>query len=119
MNADQPVNPLTTLGRLLDNRDGDVSPELRSQAARIIIKHRWSRTPPAARTEATAPARQAAWTRWLDLVDPERKFPSDITEKMAREARSAHMSALVLARHHGRKAGGVGPLHDAPGGDAA
>lgn len=135
--AEQPI-PGSLLGALLHDADGEVSPDLKSKAGRALARHRWSRVPPAERSERTAPGREAAWQKWLKLVDPEGQLPAEVRERMAREARSAHMTALVMARHHGRKrqaplvvsaetvalfrdgeAGGAAPLHGAPGGDAA
>lgn len=118
MTADQPV-PGRLLGQLLRDVDGEVPPELKSKAGRTLSKLGWSRVPPAERTARTAAGSTAAWEKFLHLVDPEHHFPDEVREMLAREARSAHMTELVMRRHHGRKVGESGPLSGAHGDDAA
>lgn len=102
--ADQPVPPASLLGALLHDADGVVEPGLKSKAARTLARLGWSRTSPAERLARSAPGRDAAWQKWLDLVDPQQQFSTEVRDQMAREARRAHMSALAIARHHRPKA---------------
>lgn len=73
---------------------GTQDPVERKLSAQHAALTRWSRKPAEERTEATTPGRTRAWEKFLNQVDPERKLPEAEREKLARQARRAHMIQL-------------------------
>jgi len=84
-------------GRVLRDPDGSMPAELRSKAGRALVSHRWAATPQAGRDDATRAGRDAVWQRFLDAV-PAEVTDSAERERLAGEARRAHMRALAVAR---------------------
>lgn len=80
-----------------------LSPEQRSQRARIAAHTRWSKTLDA--TEATRPAREEFDRRFYDEVDPKRELDPATRERLANSARKAYFTRLAYksARARSRK----------------
>lgn len=53
--------------------------------------------------EYTAPARAAAWQRFLDEVDTNRELPPIEREERAKAAQRAHMLRIALASARARR----------------
>ena len=61
--------------------------------------------------DLTANARAAAWKRYLDMVDPERKLTPEDRDTRATAARHAHMIRMSQKRQATRRARrGLSPL---------
>ena len=73
----------------------------RTLRARIAANARWSRTTD--RSAATAPARAAAWQKFEDLVDPERRLPPAERALRAEAARRAHFQRMALRSARARR----------------
>jgi hypothetical protein len=69
-----------------------VTPEQRSQRARIAALTRWSREDP---TIGTQKALDAFLQRFLTEVDPTGSLPEDERARRAQRARRAHMLTLA------------------------
>jgi hypothetical protein len=84
-----------------------LSPELRSQRARIAAYAKWSRYDP---VEGTRAARDAQHERYVDEVDPDRVLPEAERQRRAVAARKAYMAKLAFLSakaRAGRKAAGA------------
>lgn len=80
-----------------------LTPEQLAQRARIAGATRWGRTPPAARAEATSPARQAFLDRFLREVDAENPgLPDADRQKLAASKLSAYMASLAYKSSRAR-----------------
>lgn len=76
-----------------------LTPEQRSDRARLAAQVRWAYEDPRAGTEK---ARAALWERYLDQVDPDRSLPEDERARRAESARRADMTRLALAASRAR-----------------
>ena len=74
----------------------------RSLRAQIAANVRWSRT--VDRSAATAPARTAAWQKFEDQVDPERRLTPAERALRAEAARRAHFQRMALRSAQVRRA---------------
>jgi hypothetical protein len=83
--------------------DATAPADLRRRAGKTLARRRWSQSPSSERSEQTRPGLDAIWQKFLDQVDPERRLPEAERERLAREARSAHMAGLALARDARRR----------------
>jgi hypothetical protein len=81
----------------------DTPDDVRSKAARAMVRRRWARTPLADRAAATQAGRDAQWAKYLAGVPATVTDPAE-REALAREARRAHMTALAAARIAARRA---------------
>lgn len=81
-----------------------LTPEQRSQRARIAALSRWAGEDPRPATER---ARRGFDARFLDQVDPDRILPEHERERRAAAAMRAHMQRLALksSRARGRRTG--------------
>ena len=80
-----------------------LTPEQRSQRARIANATRWSRVPYAERAAQTQAARDALWRKYLDAVPPEVTDPAE-REALARQARRADLTRASLKASRARTA---------------
>ena len=78
-----------------------LSPELRSQRARIAALSRWSQNDP---REGTQAARAAFAERFINEVDPDRVLPEPERARRAAAARRAYMARLAFASAKARAA---------------
>jgi len=76
----------------------------RSMLGRMANDIRWSRIPKADRAAVTAPARAAAFQRFLDQVDPDRVLPEAERQALARQARRGELARMSLKGHAVRAA---------------
>ena len=70
-----------------------LSPEQRTQRARIAAHTRWSKALDP--TEATRPAREGFDKRFYDKVDPKRILDPETRERLAMSARKAYFTRLA------------------------
>ncbi len=70
-----------------------LSPELRSQRAKVAALSRWSQEDP---KTGTQPARDGFHQRFLDAVDPDGVLPVPERERRAQAALKAHMAQLAF-----------------------
>lgn len=70
-----------------------LTPEQRSQRARIAALARWSKQDP---SDATRYARSRFDERFLDEVDPQRVLPESERERRARAARKLYFTRLAF-----------------------
>ncbi|GFG94288.1 hypothetical protein MTIM_01670 [Mycobacterium timonense] len=70
------------------------TPLQRSLAAQIASHESWAKT--ADRAARTAAAREAAFKRFENLVDPDGVLPPGVRTKMAEHARQAHYKRMAL-----------------------
>jgi hypothetical protein len=82
-----------------------LTPEQRSQRARIAALDRWSREDPVA---ATAPARRAFLESFERKVDPDGVLTPEERARRAACAHRAHMQRLAFKSARGRKRGSDG-----------
>ena len=95
----------------------DPSPSIRTMRARLAAHESWART--SDRSARTAPAREAAWSRFERGVDPEGKLDPQERARRAEHARKAYFLRLAMksAQARRRQAGaGLNP-GDAETGD--
>lgn len=78
-----------------------LSPELRSQRARIAAFTKWSKTDGKAGTQA---ARDAYFERFLAEVDPDQSLPEAERTRRAKAAYRAHMTRLAFRSAKARAA---------------
>ena len=84
---------------VLDRRTAEhssLTPEQRSQRARIAALARHSRTDGA---DATAAARSAFLDRFMAQVDPDGQLPMDERVRRAELAKRAHFQRMAYRRH--------------------
>ena len=85
-----------------------LTPAQRSQRARLAAQARWARTVPAARGDATTPARRAFLGRFLADVDRDHPGLSDSDRHIMAEARvREHMTRLAYRSSRTRQARGT------------
>lgn len=77
-----------------------LTPELRSQRARLAALTRWSTQDPVA---GTAKARAALADRFLDEVDPDRVLPEAERQRRAECARKAFYARLAYKSAQARR----------------
>ncbi|MCU1697338.1 MAG: hypothetical protein JWR34_3401 [Mycobacterium sp.] len=78
-----------------------LTPAQRSQRAQIAAHTRWAKETD--RLAATAPGRRAAFEKFLDEVDPERRLSAAERHKRAHNAQAAHMARIRLAASKRRR----------------
>lgn len=80
-------------------RSTSLTPEQRTQRARIAAHTRWAHEDPKAQA---AIAREGFLKRFLDEVDPDRVLPELERNRRANSALRAHMQRLALASSKAR-----------------
>lgn len=83
-------------------RGSTLSAAERRMRASIAADTRWAFEPD--RVAATAPARNAAWERILDEVDPKKELPVDERHRRATSLRRARMRELAFKSAAARRA---------------
>ena len=77
-----------------------LSPNERSQRARIAAHSKWAKSDPVA---GTAKARAKFEARFLDEVDPDRQLPEAERLRRAQHAKAAHFARLAYASARARR----------------
>jgi hypothetical protein len=80
--------------------DNEMTPAQRIIRARIAAHASWSRTPD--RAARTAPAREAALSRFCRQVDPDFRLPEHERLKLAESARRAYFTSLAYRSSRAR-----------------
>jgi hypothetical protein len=78
-----------------------MTPAERSLRARMATHTGWAKTEN--RTERSRPGREAAFRKFEDQVDPDRKLPESERIKRAESARRAHMADIARKSVKSRK----------------
>ena len=86
----------------------DPSPSIRTMRARLAAHESWART--SDRSARTAPAREAAWSRFEREVDPEGKLDPRERARRAEHARKAYFLRLAMKSAQARRRRARGDL---------
>lgn len=89
------------MGDMRTTAHSSLTPEQRSQRARLAATSRWAAQDGRAGTEA---ARAKFLARFEQEVDPAGELPEAERTRRAEAARRAHFQRLAWQRHHGTKA---------------
>ena len=79
----------------------DPSPSIRTLRARLAAHESWART--SDRSARTAPAREAAWSRFDREVDPDGKLDPQERARRAEHARKAYFLRLAMKSAQARR----------------